>query len=66
MDRGRDALLGDADCDYSVDLSDLSIVLQAWGVCPEPRTMCPGDINQDGMTDIDDLLRVISVWGAPG
>jgi hypothetical protein len=66
MDRGRDALLGDADCDYSVDLSDLSIVLQAWGVCPEPRTMCPGDINQDGMTDIDDLLRVISDWGAPG
>jgi hypothetical protein len=50
---------GDSNCDGSVDIKDLLIVLSEWGSC----SICSGDHNQDGEVDVLDLLIVISAWG---
>ena len=61
-DLGRDGLAGDVDCDYDVDGSDLSQVIENWGLCPQPPEPCPFDLTGNGIVDVDDLLRVINNW----
>jgi PKD repeat protein len=53
----------DADLDDSgvVDISDLLILLGAWGDC---EGLCPIDVRIDGSVNITDLLIVLSEWGA--
>ncbi|MDG2200744.1 MAG: peptidoglycan DD-metalloendopeptidase family protein [Phycisphaerales bacterium] len=51
---------GDCNCDGSVDILDLLVVLNEWGPC----SICSGDLNQDANVDIFDLLAVISAWGS--
>jgi hypothetical protein len=65
LDYGHDGLPGDANCDWSVDLVDLGLVLGGWGACPKSSGPCAGDVDMNGVVDIDDVLRVIGNWGAP-
>jgi hypothetical protein len=61
------AKVGDADIndDGAVDVDDLLIVINAWGLCDPPPQVCTADISPpggDGTVDVDDLLMVINDW----
>jgi hypothetical protein len=43
-----------------VDVSDLLMLLGAWGPCDD----CPEDINGDGVVDVSDLLMLLGAWGS--
>jgi len=53
----------DMNCDGAVNVEDLLIVINAWGICPNGQPTCPGDVNADGTVNVDDLLAVINSWG---
>jgi hypothetical protein len=44
--------------DGLVNVSDLLIVIDQWGL-----TNSPADVNTDGIVDVSDLLMVVSNWG---
>jgi len=50
---------GDTDDSGIVDVGDLLIVIDQWGLSDSPA-----DINQDGIVDVSDLLIVVGNWGA--
>jgi hypothetical protein len=52
---------GDLNGDCVVDVSDLLILLGAWGQCGAGPS-CPGDLNDDGMVDVTDLLALLANW----
>lgn len=52
----------DLNCDGVVDVSDLLLLLAAWGQCPTGED-CPADMNGDGVVDVSDLLILLSMWG---
>lgn len=52
--------LGDLNGDGYVDVSDLLILLNSWGLC---QGDCPADLNNDGFVDVSDLLVLFSNWG---
>lgn len=54
--------VGDLNADGVVDVSDLLILLGAWGQCP-PSGDCAGDLNGDGAVDVSDLLILLGNWG---
>jgi len=50
----------------TVNVSDLLVIISAWGACANPNN-CPADIAPPGGNDqvnVSDLLAVISAWGA--
>jgi photosystem II stability/assembly factor-like uncharacterized protein len=49
----------DVDGDGEVDVTDLTAVIIAWGVCPG----CPEDVDGDGLVNVTDLTLVITSWG---
>ena len=49
---------GDLNCDGSIGIEDLLVILNEWGDC----AVCSGDIDQNGVVDITDLLSVIGAW----
>jgi hypothetical protein len=51
---------GDLDGDGVVNVSDLLILLGAWGPCDN----CPQDLNGDGIVNVSDLLALLADWGA--
>ena len=53
--------VGDINFDGTVDGADLTLILAAWGECPD----CIGleDINLDGVVDGADLTLVLGAWG---
>ena len=51
--------------DHVVDVSDLLILLSAWGPCGDPCNSCDEDLNSDGAVDVSDLLILLSRWGLP-
>jgi hypothetical protein len=53
---------GDITGDGAVDVDDLLMVINAWGVCVDPKD-CPADVAVSGAVDVDDLLIVINGWG---
>jgi len=55
-------LLGDLNGDGVVNVSDLLILLGAWGLCPESGA-CPADLNDDGVVNVSDLLILLANWG---
>jgi subtilisin family serine protease len=46
----------------TVDVSDLLILLGAWGNCADVAD-CPADLNGDGVVDVSDLLILLGDWG---
>jgi hypothetical protein len=56
-------VLGDLDGDGVVGLSDLLILLSAWGACPPPPAECPADLSGDSSVGLADLLILLSAWG---
>jgi hypothetical protein len=55
-----DETICDSDIDQNgtVDVGDLLLVIDQWGL-----TDSPADINQDGIVDVTDLLIVVGNWG---
>ncbi|HRP62894.1 MAG TPA: hypothetical protein PK400_06355 [Phycisphaerales bacterium] len=49
----------DLNGDGATDVSDLIILLAAWGTCGG----CNADINGDGSVDVQDLLILLANWG---
>jgi len=59
---GQSDVVGDLNCDNVVNVSDLLILLGAWGTCSDPEN-CPADINGDGVVNVSDLLILLANWG---
>jgi len=58
-------LLGDISGDGVVDITDLVMLIDAWGSYPgHPKWNPKADLNNDGVVDITDLVILISNWGA--
>src|SRR5690606_28225447 len=54
----------DMNCDGSVDVQDLIILLGNFGPCPDPCTPdCAGDLNDDCSVDVQDILTLLSNFG---
>ena len=53
----------DLDCNGSVGVKDLLILLGAWGPCP-PKEFCPADFDNTGDVGVNDLLILLGAWGA--
>lgn len=51
--------VGDINGDNEVGISDLLILIAAWGPCPD----CDADLNGDDSVNIDDLLILLAAWG---
>jgi hypothetical protein len=51
--------IGDVNNDHVVNVSDLLMVINAWGPC----TNCTVDPVANNLVNIDDLLAVLSGWG---
>jgi V8-like Glu-specific endopeptidase len=51
---------GDLNSDSVVNVSDLLILLGAWGNC----SGCAEDLNNDGVVNVSDLLILLGNWGA--
>lgn len=54
--------ISDIDGDGAVGVTDLLIVLGAWGPCT-PCDGCPADLNYDCAVDVVDLLMILGKWG---
>ncbi len=52
---------GDANCDGTVDIADLLLVILGWGPCPA-LLPCPGDLTGDGVVSVADLIEVLDAW----
>jgi hypothetical protein len=50
----------DLNGDNVVNVSDLLILLGAWGACPG----CDADLNGDDVVNVSDLLILLGAWGA--
>jgi hypothetical protein len=63
-----DDVMGDIECicpedlngDGVVNVSDLLLIMAAWGACGG----CPEDLNGDGVVNIADLLQIFTKWGS--
>lgn len=53
---------GDATGDGLVGVTDLLVLLGAWGPCPAPPVSCPADFDNDGVVGIVDLLTLLANW----
>lgn len=51
---------GDINGDSVVGVSDLLIVIDAWGAC---GFVCEADLDEDGFVGVSDLLVLIDQWG---
>ena len=58
----EDACPADLNDDGFVNISDLLVLLTAWGPCPDDEP-CPADLNQDGVVGVVDLLILIFSFG---
>lgn len=56
------AMLGDANSDGVIDMSDLLALLSGWGELQSGSEIM--DINGDGVIDVSDLLALLAMWGA--
>ena len=54
--------LWDLDCNGSVGVKDLLILLGTWGPCPKMGD-CPADFDDSGDVGVKDLLFLLGTWG---
>jgi hypothetical protein len=54
----QDGILGDVNGDGVVNVSDILMLIVAWGPCDG----CIEDLNGDGTVDVTDLILLISYW----
>lgn len=52
----------DFDGDGIVGVTDLLLLLGAWGPCPVPPDPCPFDLDGDGFIGVIDLLDLLGAW----
>jgi len=57
-----DVIVSNGDGDGVVGITDLLMVLGAWGPCPSPPAACPADLDGDGTVGITDFLIVLTNW----
>lgn len=57
----RTSMPADLNGDGTINVSDLLILLSAWGDCADPDD-CPADLNDDGTVNVSDLLILLSNW----
>lgn len=55
---------GDTDGSGTVGFSDVTLVLNNWGV-QDPSGIGPGDGNGDGIVDFADITTIMTGWGTP-
>lgn len=55
-------IVGDLDCDQTVDAEDLFILLGQWGKCSDPDD-CPADLDGSGDVGTNDLFILLANWG---
>lgn len=55
-------VLGDVNCDGSVGVADLLILLGSWGPCGDCKD-CPADLDGDCVVGVKDLLILLGNWG---
>jgi hypothetical protein len=56
--------IADLNHDGQVNVADLLILLDAWGLCPlEGPPVCVGDLNCDDRVNVSDLLILFDNWG---
>jgi hypothetical protein len=55
-------ITGDLDGDGAVTVSDLLLLLAAWGDCPDPPAECAADLDGNGAVDVGDLLTLLANW----
>ncbi len=60
-----DPIPGDLDCDGTVGVVDLLLLLAAWGPCADCDTPleCTADLNGDCTVGVSDLLILLGNWG---
>ena len=59
-----DPIPGDTNGDSVVNIADLLIVINGWGVCESPcPPSCAADLTGDCNVNVNDLLMVINNWG---
>ncbi len=57
----------DLDGDLAVGVTDLLIMLAAWGPCAGPcPPSCAGDLDGDCTVSVGDLLAMLATWGPAG
>ena len=54
--------VSDLNEDFHVNVTDLLILLAAWGSCPLTGG-CPEDFGGDGQVNVPDLLTMLAEWG---
>ncbi|MEE2908403.1 MAG: LamG-like jellyroll fold domain-containing protein [Planctomycetota bacterium] len=52
---------GDVNGDGAVSVTDVLMMLEAWGVCPDDDD-CPADFDNDGVVGVNDILLLLSWW----
>jgi len=57
-----EVLAGDVNGDGIVDVTDLLMIVSAFGPCPG----CPEDLDGDGLAGASDILTVLANWGMMG
>jgi hypothetical protein len=53
-----DGILGDVNGDGVVNVSDILMLIVAWGPCDG----CIEDLNGDGTVNVTDIIMLISYW----
>lgn len=54
-------IAGDLDGDGEVSVTDLIMLITAWGACADPD-LCPEDLDGDGDVGVPDLVILIGNW----
>ncbi|TVQ51724.1 MAG: hypothetical protein EA377_11825 [Phycisphaerales bacterium] len=61
-DPGDPGVIGDLNGDGVVNVFDLLLLLEQWGVCADPEN-CPADLDGSGTVNVFDLLILLENWG---
>jgi len=55
--------VADINDDGVVNVTDLLMLLAAWGPCPGAPDLCPSDLDSSGAVNVTDLLMLLADWG---